>query len=115
MMGIGNYGYDWEYGNKEATSVTFQEALLIARETIDTDEDLSKVIDFDPIALNPTFTYMDEFNKEHEVWMLDAVTAMNQQRLIESNSLRGTVVWLLGSEDPSIWTFIDKNRKLNFF
>ena len=115
VIGVGNYGYDWEEGNKEATAVTFQEALLLARDTIDKDEDLSKVIDFDPVALNPTFTYMDEFNKQHEVWMLDAVTAMNQEQLIESNGLRGTVVWLLGSEDPSIWTFIDKNKKVNSF
>jgi len=42
--------------------------------------------------------------------MLDAVTAANQWMLAQSYGVRGVGVWVLGSTDPSIWTFIRRDR-----
>src|SRR6185436_6558525 len=106
---IGNYGYDWMQGRDWADPLTYQGALVLAKD-YRTDEQPEAIVDFDAQALNPTFWYVDDDNKEHEVWFLDAITAANQWSLAQSYGLRGVGVWVLGSTDPSIWTFIDRNK-----
>ncbi|PYQ57832.1 MAG: hypothetical protein DMF58_17260, partial [Acidobacteria bacterium] len=66
--------------------------------------------DFDDRALNPTFQYIDDDGKQHEVWFLDAVTAANQWLIAQNYAPRGVAVWVLGSTDPSIWKFIQRER-----
>ena len=48
---------------------------MVAASTYRQNETPDAIVDFDPEALNPTFWYVDDEAKEHEVWMLDAVTA----------------------------------------
>ncbi|MGD0761387.1 MAG: glycosyltransferase, partial [Candidatus Sulfotelmatobacter sp.] len=43
----------------------------------------------------------------HQVWMLDALTAYNELRVAERAGVRGTALWRLGMEDPSIWFIWD--------
>ena len=109
VVGLANYGYDWMQGRDWADPLTYQAALVLAKEYRQ-GEPLDGIVDFDPDALNPTFWYVDDDGKEHEVWLLDAVTAANQWMLAQSYGLRGVAVWVLGSTDPSIWTFIDRNK-----
>ena len=105
VMGIANYGYDWPAKSKKvphptATSVTFQEAIITAEES-------EADIDFDSDSLNPHYSYEDENNEVHNVWMLDALTAYNELRAAERSGIQGTALWRLGEEDPSIWTIWD--------
>lgn len=108
VVGVANYAYDWKNGLPPAKHMTFQQALLTARD-YRPDEKPSDIVDFDPDAINPTYNYRDEFNKLHEVWFLDGVTAANQWKLAQRSGVRGGAVWLLGSEDPSIWGFIGED------
>ena len=108
VLGVANYAYDWKENSKRADVMTFQQALVVAQDNMP-DEPPSKVIDFDSQALNPTFTYEDEEGAGHQVWILDAVTAANQWHLAQNFHIRGAALWMLGSEDPSLWTFFDKN------
>ncbi|MBI4164271.1 MAG: polysaccharide deacetylase family protein, partial [Acidobacteria bacterium] len=41
------------------------------------------------------------------VWMLDGVTGYNQLRAAELLGVRGTALWRLGAEDPSLWFIWD--------
>lgn len=109
VLGIGNYAYDWRSSASTAETLTFQEAILRARDNR-SDEPPQQVIDFDPQALNPTFTYTDDDGVFHEVWLLDAVTAANQWLLGNRLGLRGAALWVLGSEDPSIWDVLHKDH-----
>ena len=43
----------------------------------------------------------------HTVWMLDGVTAYNELRASERAGVRGTAMWRLGMEDPSMWDIWD--------
>ena len=54
-----------------------QEAWLAAR---DSDED----VNFDDDAMNPHFSYLDERNLRHDIWFVDAVTALNHMRVAQS-------------------------------
>src|SRR5487761_550217 len=61
-------------------------------------------------ALNPYYSYSDEHNFVHHVWMLDGVTAYNELRAAERVGVQGTAIWRLGSEDPSVWSIWDTTR-----
>src|SRR5580700_3614399 len=104
-MGIANYGYDWPAKTKAvphpvAAGVTFQQAIITA---VESQSDVT----FDPDTLNPHYSYADEQNQVHTVWMLDGVTAYNQLRAAERQGVRGTALWRLGMEDPSLWSIWD--------
>ncbi|MGC1384114.1 MAG: glycosyltransferase [Candidatus Acidiferrales bacterium] len=105
VMGLANYGYDWPAKTKAvphpvAAGVTFQQAIITA---VESQSDVT----FDPETLNPHYSYADEQNQVHTVWMLDGVTAYNQLRAAERQGVRGTALWRLGMEDPSIWSIWD--------
>lgn len=93
---IGNYGYDWSNKKKEADEVSFQEAVLSARDSE------AKIV-FDPAARNPTFSYDEDDGSHHTVWFLDAMTAFNQIKAAGKYQPFGFALWRLGSEDPSLW------------
>ena len=108
ICAIANYGYDWvlkpKKGNLPAdvhdSSVSVQEAWLAAR---DSEQDVS----FDDDALNPHFSYLDERNFQHDVWFLDAVTALNHMRAAQTLGIKTFALWRLGGEDRSLWRVWD--------
>ncbi len=116
VMGVDQEGYDWIAGQKGADSLRYQSAVVAAKESYD-GRGLDGVIRLDPVSLNPTFTYEDQETggtgstrrDAHTVWMLDAVSAYNQLRDAQSHHLRGAALWMLGAEDPSLWTFYDRS------
>ena len=108
VMGIANYGYDWPAKSKAdphpvAQAVTFQQGVITAVES-QTD------IEFDPDSLSPHYSYEDEHNVVHNVWMLDGITAYNELRAAERAHVQGTALWRLGMEDPSLWSIWDATR-----
>jgi cellulose synthase/poly-beta-1,6-N-acetylglucosamine synthase-like glycosyltransferase/spore germination protein YaaH/peptidoglycan/xylan/chitin deacetylase (PgdA/CDA1 family) len=109
VVGLGNYAYDWMDGRNWAEPLTYQAALILAK-TYRQQERAEDIVDFDPEALNPTFWYVDDDGKQHEVWFLDGITAANQWMVAQNYGVRGAAVWVLGSTDPSIWTFLHRNH-----
>jgi cellulose synthase/poly-beta-1,6-N-acetylglucosamine synthase-like glycosyltransferase/peptidoglycan/xylan/chitin deacetylase (PgdA/CDA1 family)/spore germination protein YaaH len=108
ICAIGNYGYDWPHkpkhgslppGVKDSNS-SVQEAWLTAR---DSEED----VDFDSDSLNPHVSYIDEHNIEHDIWFLDAVTALNEMRAAQTLGIDTFALWRLGAEDRSLWNVWD--------
>ena len=108
ICAIANYGYDWALKPKRGKlpaeekdhSVSVQEAWLAAR---DSEVDVT----YDDDALNPHFSYLDEKNLRHDVWFLDAVTALNHMRAAQTLGIRTFALWRLGGEDRSIWRVWD--------
>jgi peptidoglycan-N-acetylglucosamine deacetylase len=114
IVAIGNYGYDWAVRPKTGKlppsetdkSVSVQEAWLGAR---DSEVD----VDFDGDALNPHFSYEDDDHHRHDVWFLDAVTALNEMRAAQSLGIQTFALWRLGSEDRSLWRVWDMPGEAN--
>ena len=108
ICSIANYGYDWvkkpkrgKLPNDERDSnVSVQDAWLDAR---DSDAD----VEFDDDSMNPHVSYVDEKNVQHDVWFLDAVTALNQMRAARQLGIHTFALWKLGSEDRSLWKVWD--------
>lgn len=101
VLCIAGYGYDWPQSGNAAT-VTYQEALSIARER-------KSGIDFDNNTYNITYTYNDDNNIPHTVFATDAATNFNTLRFATEYGLAGTALWRLGSEDSRLWDFYDKS------
>jgi cellulose synthase/poly-beta-1,6-N-acetylglucosamine synthase-like glycosyltransferase/peptidoglycan/xylan/chitin deacetylase (PgdA/CDA1 family)/spore germination protein YaaH len=110
ISAIGNYGYDWtdqpvrkkpkRPAGIHAVNVSVQDAWLASR---DSEED----IDFDGDSSNPHLSYLDEQNQQHDVWFLDAVTALNEMRAAQESGIKTFALWRLGSEDRSLWKVWD--------
>lgn len=103
---IGSYGYDWTKGEPESQTLTFQEAIINAR---DSEAD----IDFDDPGYNPHYSYVEDDKTVHTVWFLDAATAYNQIRAASGYNCAGYALWRLGSEDPSVWSIFAKPENLS--
>ncbi|HZO89829.1 MAG TPA: polysaccharide deacetylase family protein [Chthonomonadaceae bacterium] len=111
VMGVGNHAYDWRKGDNRAEDLTYQSAIVRAKES-----QPDAVIHLDYASLNPTFSYSDtvrdadgkEREEEHVVWMQDAVSVYNQLCLAKPHGIRGAALWFMGSEDPSLWSFYSK-------
>ncbi|HKR23321.1 MAG TPA: polysaccharide deacetylase family protein, partial [Pyrinomonadaceae bacterium] len=99
IIALGNYGYDWNDANHNVDEVTFQEALINARESETTPL-------FDPVTRNPYYEYDEDDQSHHKVWFLDAATAFNEIRAASGYKPAGFGVWRLGSEDPSVWSIL---------
>jgi peptidoglycan-N-acetylglucosamine deacetylase len=106
VVGIAGYAYDWTQvenkkdGTGHAQEFSVQEALLHAHES---DAD----VEFDSASLNPHYSYDDEQNHTHQVWLLDGVTAYNELRAAERLGVQGTALWRLGTADTSMWPIWD--------
>ena len=83
--------------------MTFQQGVVTA---VESESDIV----FDPDTFNPHYSYEDEKDRVHTVWMLDGVTAYNQIRAAERAGVRGTALWRLGMEDPSLWSIWDSTN-----
>jgi cellulose synthase/poly-beta-1,6-N-acetylglucosamine synthase-like glycosyltransferase/spore germination protein YaaH/peptidoglycan/xylan/chitin deacetylase (PgdA/CDA1 family) len=108
VIGLANFALDWADDRDYADPMSYQGALVTAG-TYRVNEKPENIVDFDDVEMNPTFWYVDDEHKQHEVWMLDAVTAANQWLVAQNYGVRGIGVWVLGSTDPSIWSFIRRD------
>lgn len=95
IAGFGNYGYDWEIGARGGEEITFDGAMAAGTRA-------GGSIEWDAKAENPVLRY-SLAGKQHEVWFLDAVTALNQVIAVHNEGCRGVALWRLGAEDPGLW------------
>ena len=98
VIGFGNYGYDWVIGSRKgAAEVSYGDVIAAA------EANKNGSIAWDTNTENPVLRYQNGPNR-HEVWFLDAVTALNQVQDISDDGFRGVALWRLGAEDPGMWT-----------
>ena len=57
--------------------------------------------------MNPHFSYLDERSLRHDIWFLDAVTALNHMRAAQTLGIQTFALWRLGGEDRSLWRVWD--------
>src|SRR5258708_5276012 len=97
VIGFGNYGYDWIIGTSGGgVEVTYGDVISAA-------ESNHVSVAWDKDEMNPMLRYKSGSDR-HEVWFLDAVTALNQMLDVADDGFRGVALWRLGAEDPGLWT-----------
>ena len=126
MCAIGSYGYDWTLPLPAApvklrrgqrrpkprtaakTPDVLNTTMLSTQEAWQEASDSDAKIYLDDASLNPHFAYDDDDAKvRHQVWFLDAVTALNEIRVARALGLQTFALWRLGSEDDSLWKIWD--------
>jgi cellulose synthase/poly-beta-1,6-N-acetylglucosamine synthase-like glycosyltransferase/peptidoglycan/xylan/chitin deacetylase (PgdA/CDA1 family)/spore germination protein YaaH len=134
ICSIGSYGYDWTLPLPDApppvpighrarkpappkpitADDVLSTAMLSTQEAWQAASDSGAKIDLDDSSLNPHFAYDDDdAHVRHQVWFLDAVTALNQMRVARALGLQTFALWRLGSEDDSLWKIWDNPLKAN--
>jgi len=128
ICSIGNYAYDWRtplpapvapqpkgvrrhrLHTKAPTtpSTDLGTPYMTTQEAWQEASDSGAKIELDDPSLNPHFGYDDEDARiRHQVWYLDAVTALNEMRVARALGLQTFALWRLGSEDASLWKVWD--------
>ena len=112
ICSIGNYGYNWTMslpgkGKHSAPKVLNTDDITV-QDGWDAAADANADLRLAGDELNPHFVYDDEDqNVRHQVWMLDAVTTLNELRAARQMGLQTFALWRLGMEDPSLWAIWD--------
>jgi cellulose synthase/poly-beta-1,6-N-acetylglucosamine synthase-like glycosyltransferase/peptidoglycan/xylan/chitin deacetylase (PgdA/CDA1 family)/spore germination protein YaaH len=114
ICAIGNYGYDWmsdlpEKGAREPRHPKINDVdELSVQDAWQRAADAGADVHLEGDELNAHFAYDDEDQQiRHQVWFLDAVTALNELRAARQLGLRTFALWRLGSEDSSLWSIWD--------
>ncbi|SMQ84856.1 Glycosyltransferase, catalytic subunit of cellulose synthase and poly-beta-1,6-N-acetylglucosamine synthase [Bacillus sp. OV166] len=103
IVSLGSFGYDWEENSHQpADTVAFGDIMDLGIGT-------NLQIQWNKQIGNPYVRYKRN-GKNHVVWFLDAASFYNQMKLVIDHGSRGIAVWRLGSEDPSIWNFLNKPK-----
>jgi len=112
VCAIGNYGYNWTMslpgkGKHSAPKVLNTDDITV-QDGWDAAADANADLRLAGDELNPHFVYDDEDqNVRHQVWLLDAVTTLNELRAARQMGLQTFALWRLGMEDPSLWAIWD--------
>jgi cellulose synthase/poly-beta-1,6-N-acetylglucosamine synthase-like glycosyltransferase/peptidoglycan/xylan/chitin deacetylase (PgdA/CDA1 family)/spore germination protein YaaH len=120
ICAIGNYAYDWQLPLPEKGQKTRGEPKVLNVDSLHVQEawqeasDAGASVHLEGDELNAHFAFDDEdAHIRHQVWMLDAVTALNELRAARSMGIQTFSLWVLGEEDPSLWSVWDHPNAKN--
>jgi cellulose synthase/poly-beta-1,6-N-acetylglucosamine synthase-like glycosyltransferase/peptidoglycan/xylan/chitin deacetylase (PgdA/CDA1 family)/spore germination protein YaaH len=105
ILTIAGGAYDWP-AKSVGKAIGYQQAISSAQEK------QSKII-YDPESANLHYTYMGQDSLIHTVYFTDAATNFNIIRMADDWATGGVALWRLGSEDPRLWTFFQKNLSID--
>jgi cellulose synthase/poly-beta-1,6-N-acetylglucosamine synthase-like glycosyltransferase/peptidoglycan/xylan/chitin deacetylase (PgdA/CDA1 family) len=101
VVGLGNFGYDWTLGStRAAVELGFSDVVSRVNQYHGT-------IEWHSSSRNPSLRY-SKAGVAHEVWFLDAVTALNSVNEVHRHGFAGVSFWRLGAEDPALWSLFGK-------
>lgn len=99
LMGIPNYGYDWNIPwveGRPAITISNSQAINLANEH-------NAEIFFNETAKSPWFNYFDNIGNPHEVWFEDARSIKAKLELAASSELLGVGVWNVTNWFSQLW------------
>ena len=102
LMGMPNYGYDWQLPFIEgsaATSLSNVGVVNLAR-------DVGSFINFDNLQKAPFFNYYKGEN-EHVVWFEDARSTYERLKFVEKYNLGGVSYWTINQYFPQNWLVLN--------
>jgi len=104
-LGIPLYYWGWsaEPVKKITASGTYSRLLGIM-------SNFSHNLGFDSALGASWLTYFYQ-NKQYKIWYQDGQSFEGKLDIIEQNNFRGFSAWVMGIEDPKIWSALDKSTK----
>ncbi|WHY86556.1 glycosyl hydrolase family 18 protein [Neobacillus novalis] len=95
MLGIPQYAYDWVIGSNKRSGSAYS-----TQHAIDLYTGYQSPIHYDENAAAPSFRYVDNKGKLHEVWFEDPRSLLVKLRVIRQYGLAGMGCWHLGLTMP---------------
>ncbi|MGE6515296.1 LysM peptidoglycan-binding domain-containing protein [Lysinibacillus sphaericus] len=105
FLGFQIYARDWilpHVQGQEAETFSPQEAISRAAK-------YGATIQYDMTAQSPYFRYVDEQDRNHEVWFEDARSAQAKFDMVTQYNLRGVSYWALGFPFPQNWVLLNND------
>jgi spore germination protein len=96
VLGIPLFGNDWPPGGASATTVTWLQAMHLAR-----DYDVTP--GYSAANQSPYFAYTTGGHR-HVVWFENAQSSRAKFEVVKSDMLAGVYLWMYGPEDPATWS-----------
>lgn len=113
IIGLGNYGYDWQPSTDgsgswtgigisadEATALAQQEKASIVRMTGIDDQGYD-------IGSIPSFVYTDVNGVQHSVWYEDAQSLQDKINIVSQYPVKGVIFWSIGLGNPDLTVSTD--------
>jgi len=102
-MGLPTYGHEWDLkDNSKSRYVSFSDV-----EGIDSAWHPGVKRDADG---SPNFAYSTS-GSDKEVWYTDTDTFIMGMEIASAHGAAGVSVWVMGVEDPSLWTALDRKMR----
>ncbi|MBO8125908.1 MAG: SH3 domain-containing protein [Firmicutes bacterium] len=98
ILGVPTYGYDWPTNGNPGRSVSYAQAMKIAR-----DNGIQPK--WHPTYKVPYFSYVSG-SMIREVWFESSWSLEYKLDLVKKYGLKGIALWRLGLEDPRTWEVI---------
>jgi spore germination protein YaaH len=119
-LGIPLYGYHWYTGAPTISPATHEGELptekpnptadyISAADALQLAHDWNGKIQWDEEDHNAWFYFYRDQMREW-IFYTDLHTFRDRYELMQQNGLEGFCSWVLGEEDPAIWTFLPKRR-----
>lgn len=89
LLGLPTYGYNWAAG-KKAVTVTAPKLAEIQRQ-------YRVVGGFDAASMSPYYTYSDENNQKHTIWLENEASLAEKLNQAAINRLGGIAFWRIGN------------------
>lgn len=103
LMGIPNYGYDWELPWERGDSASAISNLTAVDRAISEGTNIK----FDEKAKSPYYNYYDSEGTQHVVWFEDARSIMEKLLLVDMYDLAGISYWTINSFFPQNWVVLE--------
>lgn len=112
IIGLANYAYDWpvKLGKRQQVVSHSTGKKLKLGTALSIASEAQTPVQMDDNDLNPFFAYSDTSGADHVVYMLDAVTALNEITALKGYQARGAALWYLGAEDPCLWSYFNSDH-----
>ena len=100
-LGTAHSGHDWVIKPEEEF---FKD--MATDETLELLQRTNAELQWDEVKQANFFTYKNDEDREHMVWLEDARSFQRKIDLAKSYELLGIFLWYLGGEDPKIWKIL---------
>jgi spore germination protein YaaH len=114
-LGIPLYGYHWYTGTPTKQNENSEEkpnptaAYISAADALQLAKTYDGKLEWDPVDHSTYFFFYRDQMREW-IFFTDQRTFKDRYELAQRNGLQGFCSWVLGQEDPAIWTFLPHRR-----
>ncbi|MCB1355718.1 MAG: polysaccharide deacetylase family protein, partial [Maritimibacter sp.] len=102
VVALGNFAVDWASGRALPEQTSYAETAYRVAQA-------GGKIRFSAETGNSFAAYVDAAGARHRAWILDAVSAHNQLRILADLGVSNVAIWSLGTEDPGLWPLLSSD------